>query len=463
MHRKTAVLTVAALAAFAAWAQAESGDYELEIPLAAMSPAGEFPIHIETPTFLVDGTIRIELGAGGRLTATAAFPGREVTFAGRFSAARGGERIALKMPARGGARLTGSLQGTQFTGSFVDDGSLVRGTGTFTIDVSSAHPLVASVAASAHGGFGRLRRGIGEATAEGVATFLGVDVASGPITVLRARGAAFRFAAQGALTESDLTVTAWRATAYGATATGTTLAATFDPVPDISLLLVNGDAHEAAPGAEPADLSRDAGPFLAHLLGHRGLEVTTAVFADADEDEENPGYSGMVTKLNELRGTLVLGRVFPTRIVVVTLGHGAVRAHAAIRDVPDAPITALIDLDATVCGWAEQGHDTDAIGGDPVGAVSIFDVTFDLVDVVFGNVLTSLDVHSASNCPDSLTGGGDPVAYDVPVHRRPDGTVEGFHYYFTTTTHDELHDVFGTTLPKVGRWLTTLLAPRAKR
>src|SRR5262245_45806039 len=141
MRRRSALLAVAVLAGFAASARAESGDYTFELPLAPVSPAGEFPIHFETPTFLVEGTIRMELDATGRLTAAADFPGRHVDFSGRFAAARGREKIALKMPFPGGARLSGTLVGTTFTGTFVDGGVLTEGAGTFSIDVSSARPL----------------------------------------------------------------------------------------------------------------------------------------------------------------------------------------------------------------------------------------------------------------------------------------------------------------------------------
>ena len=462
MHRKNLVLAVAVLAASAASARAESGEYAFEVPLAAVSPAGEFPIRLETPTFLVEGTVRIALDASGRLSAGAELAGRHVEFTGRFTAARGVERISLKVPGRGGARLNGVLSGTTFTGSFVDGGSLTEGTGTFTIDVSAAHPLVASVTASAHGGFGSTRRGIGTVSAEGVGGALGIDVLPGLRTQLRVRGAGFRCSASGTLLPSSLDVTKWTAKGYGVTVAGTTLTVTHDPVPDVALLVANGDPKEGPEGADPADLTRDAVPFLEHWLLGRGLETRTSVFADTDEDETDPGYSGMVAKLTELRDTLLTGRTFPTRIVVVGFGHGAVRAHAAIRDVPDTPVAALIDLDATSCGWTAQGHDTDAIGGDPVGAYTIGTIPFDLTDIVFDNVIASLDVRSAWECPPALLGAG-PDEYEPRVHRREDGAIDGVAFLYTQTSHDELHDPFGTTLPRVAKWLTSTLAPRMKR
>jgi len=45
------------VAAATAVARAESGDYSFEVPLASVSPVGDFPIHVETPSFLVDGTV----------------------------------------------------------------------------------------------------------------------------------------------------------------------------------------------------------------------------------------------------------------------------------------------------------------------------------------------------------------------------------------------------------------------
>jgi hypothetical protein len=64
--------------------------------------------------------------------------------------------------------------------------------------------------------------------------------------------------------------------------------------------------------------------------------------------------------------------------------------------------------------------------------------------------------------PDSLTGGGPQVPYDERTHRRLDGAVDGVFRLDTTTTHDELHDVFGMTLPMVGRWLADRIAPAKK-
>lgn len=141
----------------------------------------------------------------------------------------------------------------------------------------------------------------------------------------------------------------------------------------------------------------------------------------------------------------------------------APRAHAAIRDVPDAPISALIDLDGTSQGWSAQGHDTDAIGGDPVGAVDILGEPFNLEEVVFDHVVVSLEVHSASNCPDSLTGGGDPVSWGDRTHRRLDGGVDGLYRLDTETSHEALVDVFGSTLTQIGRHVVNEIAPKSAR
>ena len=463
MGKSMALLGVSfVVASSAATASAESGEYAFEVPLAAVSPVGDFPIHVETPSFLVDGTVHVTLDASGRLTAAADFPGRHIDLAGRFTAARGRESVSLRSAGRGGARFTGTLSGTTFAGSFVDGGSLTKGAGRFSIDVSSAVPLTVSVALSVHGGFGATRRGTGSAAAAGVIEDIVADVRGGARTQMHARGTGFQWSCGGVLAPDALVVRSWRCRAFGATASGTDMVTTFDAVPDVALLIANGDAHESADGGAPADLSHDAGPFLAHLLAVRGLEVTTSVFADTDETAPDAGYTGMVAKLAAVRDAGVTGRTFPTRVVVVGFGHGSVRAHAAIRDVPDAPVAVQIDLDGTANGWAAQGHDTAAIGGDPVGAVAVLTVPYDLNDVVFPNVAESLDVHSASLTPDSLTGGGPQVPYDERTHRRLDGGVDGVFRLDTTTTHDELHDVFGTTLPRVGRWLADRIAPAKK-
>jgi len=454
MRRATAMLGVGLIvAAASSAAMAESGDYAVTVPLAAVSPVGDFPIHVETPEFLLDGTIHVELDSVGRLTARADFPGRSLELTGRFTAARGREQILLRSAGRGAARLSGKLAGTTFAGTFVDRGSLTTGVGRFVIDVSSAGPLTASVVASVHGGFGATRRGTGSATVGGAGDALVVDVTALGVSRLRARGARFLWTGWGAVAPGAFNLAAWKVRGFGATAFGATLRATFDPVPDVTLLLVNGDPQEAAPGAAPADLTADAGPILSHMMSVRGLEVVSSTFENNDENEPNPGYSGMVAKLTAVRDAGIASRTLPTRIVVVAFGQGAVRAHAAIRDVPDVPIAALIDLDATSCGWAAQGHDTGAIGGDPVGAVEILGEPFNLEEVVFDNVDVSLEVHSAWDCPVSLSGADEPTPYDDRIHRRTDGGVGGLFRLDTTSGHEELVDVFGTTLPRVGRWL----------
>jgi hypothetical protein len=443
-------------------ALAESGDYTVAVPLAAVSPVGDFPIHVETPEFIVDGTIHVELDAQARLTAHADFPGRTIAMTGRFAAAGGREQISLRTAGRGAARFSGKLVGTTFTGAFVDGGALTKGVGSFAIDVSSSGPLVATISASVQGGSGATRHGTGSATVGGGSQALVVDVPTRAFPALRARAPRVQFDGTGLIAPGTFRFASWRARGFGATASGATLEATYDPVPDVTMLLVNGDPHESA-GGTPVDLSLNAGPLLAHMLTVRGLEVVTTTFANNDESAPNPGYSGMVAKLSTVRDTSIATRTFPTRIVVVAFGQGAVRAHAAIRDVPDAPIAALIDLDATSVGWSFQGHDTDAIGGDPVGLVSILGEPFNLEQVVFDNVALSFEVHSAATVPDSLTGGGDAVPFDGRTHRRLDGGVSGLFRLDTQTGHEGLVDVYGTALPTIGRWLVNEIAPSTKR
>ncbi len=149
--------------------------------------------------------------------------------------------------------------------------------------------------------------------------------------------------------------------------------------------------------------------------------------------------------------------------------HGGVWAHEAIRAVPGPSVQALVDLDCSSYGWSLVGHDIDNafIGGDPRDAFDIGLVvnvptyasvpneqngTYDTEDVVFSNVVSNLEVRS----------GGSPLGgewFDEKWNMRSSGSTTGIYYFFSDSSHDEVHQPGGSTLAVVRPWIRARLGP----
>src|SRR5262249_35696958 len=129
---------------------------------------GTFPIHIETQTLIAAGAVSLNISPTGRVDGYVSFPGAVLQGApvsGRFRATRGRETLSLRVGGRR-ATFTSALKGAQFVGTFAHKGSLLVGSGTFSIDVSTATPLMVAVGISVRGGFGAIRRGLGSLSLE---------------------------------------------------------------------------------------------------------------------------------------------------------------------------------------------------------------------------------------------------------------------------------------------------------
>ena len=225
---------------------------------------------------------------------------------------------------------------------------------------------------------------------------------------------------------------------------------TANPGPQLALLVSNGHSPLA-----PNYLSGVFGPQLESALGDAGYSVQTTYYTD-----DPSGYQAFLDRLRAIRDDWIVDRDDPTRVVVVGHSHGGVRAHAAMRAVPDCPIRLLVDLDSSSFGW-DLVHNDD-IGGGPAGAydlgvsitcpehpgVASASTPYDLEDVVFDQVVEALDVRS-----------GDPaIEYDRHWNARTDGGTDGLWCHFAGTQHNEVVNPLGNTFAFVRDWILDRLA-----
>ena len=240
-----------------------------------------------------------------------------------------------------------------------------------------------------------------------------------------------------------------------------------NPGPQIALLLCNGHSPLL-----PNYLAPLTGPQLRDALVAAPYTVETSYFTDDLGGGTPGGYAELVATLQQIRDDWITDRTNPTRVVIVAHSHGCVRAHAAIRAVPDCPVRLLVDLDGSSAGWSllTHGPENTAIGGAPEGAYAInATITcaahpavlsapppFDLEDVVFDNVQQAYEVRSG----DVLPNPANPlqlIPYDERWNARPDGSTTGLTCHFSGTPHSEVAAP-GATLALVQAWILARLA-----
>lgn len=236
--------------------------------------------------------------------------------------------------------------------------------------------------------------------------------------------------------------------------------------PDLAVLFVSG--HYAIQDLDPAYLRFDAGPEIIGDLQNAGYSLNAEYFVD--HPFPVGGYGGFLSLVDEMEALRDNWISHGTRVVVVAHSHGGVWAHEAIRLVPGLPIAALVDLDCSSYGWGTVGHDdyNAYIGGDPRDAFDIGLVVnvpaypnvsseqtgvYDSEDVVFSNVAYALEVRSGDSFPLAF----EP--YDEKWNMRANGTTSGLSYYYSGTTHTEVHTMGGATLAYARNWLRARLAP----
>lgn len=237
-------------------------------------------------------------------------------------------------------------------------------------------------------------------------------------------------------------------------------------VPDLALFFVSGHTDEFDGEPSFSYLHQTAGPDITGDLIAAGYTVEARYYVD--DALPVRGFGGFQNLVADMRS--VRDRYVPngTRAVVIAHSHGGVWAHAAMRQVSDLTITAAVDMDTSSYGWGVVGHDgqNSFIGGDPRSRFTIDSLTscpqysvpsedtsdYDMEDVVFQNVRFAFEVRSGELAP-----GGDEW-YDEKWSIREGGATDSLFCYYSATSHTEVHQPGGSTLPVIKSWLRARLA-----
>lgn len=435
---------------------AESGEYSTIVTLLTKGPQGTHPASLQTPSRALEGTVNLTVGLDGVVTGTLQTYGPVVLMAGKLKVSRGRAKLILKSVGGNPVKFVGDVQQGNVVGKLKDRTGALGGNGTLTIDLAGAEPLQVTLRLALRNAFQRKRTGF--ATVEANSTQVPAT-AIGKVTpydsLLKVRAGKFKFDARGRVEGALFRITLFKCRAYGLTvyATSGTLAYAPNP-PDVTLLLSSG--HHGlccASDSEPyLSYAGDAGPAVASALTSAGLRVETGSFVDhADGTAYGPGYDDFVATLQFVRDTYLVGRAFPTKVVVVAHSHGGVRAHQAIRAVSDLPVRELVDLDASSCAF-KTGHLLE-VEADPVDAWFINGRYYDEEDVVQPNVQYALEILSNQLCPASLIN----ELYDDSFNVRTDGSYGGLFYHEAFSDHSEVHQAGGASMQVVIPWMVKWL------
>ena len=239
--------------------------------------------------------------------------------------------------------------------------------------------------------------------------------------------------------------------------------------PDLMVFLVSGHTGLVNGNTGGSYLDATAGPEIIADLRAAGYKVEFEYYIDdATQVGNYGGYQELVADMKVARDEL---QRKGTRSIVIAHSHGAVWTHAAIEQVDDLTVTALVDLDASSFGWRDVGHNAQntVIGGDPINRFTInhtqtcsdfpdapSDATdaYDLEDVIFPNVQYALEVRGSQR-PFVI---GE--LYDDKWNVRSDGNTDGLSCYYSDfpfSAHSEVHRANGATIAHVKSWLRATL------
>ena len=225
--------------------------------------------------------------------------------------------------------------------------------------------------------------------------------------------------------------------------------------PDVVILSVSGQAGIVTPPdncsfatnrAYLGDTNR-AVSTLANLLGGLGFFGSIGNYAsrlengdldsDGVDDPDREGFVQLLEDLNFIYDNWIDGFINPTAIIIVSHGHGAVWAHAAVAMLDQIPIAYLITLDGFCTDW-DCVHETAVADYQTANANPFpFDMSdpcarwtvvgegtlFDSQDIAFDNVTFHLEVRSNE-------------MLDVINNRRLDGTEDSIFRFTSTEDHD---------------------------
>ena len=240
--------------------------------------------------------------------------------------------------------------------------------------------------------------------------------------------------------------------------------------PDLMVFFVSGHTGLVNGDTGRSYLDVTAGPEIIADLRAAGYRVEFEYYIDdATKVGNYGGYQELVGDMEVARDEL---QSQGTRSIIISHSHGGVWSHAAVDEVDDLTVTALVDLDASSFGWNDVGHDTqnNVIGGEPRNRFIINQIqtcsdfpnapsdgtnVYDLEDVIFPNVQFALEVRGSQR--PLLIG----ELYDEKWNVREDGNTDGLSCYYSDfpfSAHSEVHSATGATVAHVKTWLRSTLA-----
>lgn len=202
------------------------GVYVIDATIAPVCLNGSYPMTVQTGTGAISGRLVVTTTIRGALTGTLTLSGGTFTVNGTASSTSKGLR--LSMTARVGkdsVAFSGSFTGPNINGTTKSKGSVAPGKGTFTLDVSSAPPEIASIVATLTPGKHGALVGTATAVVCGASVPLSVHGTPGKAFKLTFKAKGFTFIGKGA---GPIT---WSVAGFGAKVGGDNLPLATLPAP----------------------------------------------------------------------------------------------------------------------------------------------------------------------------------------------------------------------------------------
>ncbi|HVM62490.1 MAG TPA: leucine-rich repeat protein [Verrucomicrobiae bacterium] len=195
-----------------------------EMPLGGVCLHGTFPITITTASGSVTGTVSMSVSPKGAVSGQLLLESETFSLTGKYAASP--SSTVLSLSAANGSnkiKLTGTLQGSEFTGTTKGTGTIASGEGTFVLDVSAASALVADVSLNLAENSKLVLSGTGTVTVCGAQLPVKAKGKHGATFTLSIKGTSFSWS--GELTEgtNSQPLVSGSAAGFGAKATASNL------------------------------------------------------------------------------------------------------------------------------------------------------------------------------------------------------------------------------------------------
>ena len=191
--------------------------YVFDVVLAPYCIDGDFPLRVQTDAGFTDGTLHLTTAANGKLSGTLDISGDTLPVKGKVKFHRDGHSVKLtvKRGKKHSLSLKGGIAGNTFEGAAKDKGGIVPGATGFSMDISSAGPLVAQISAIVSKKKAGRLSGSGTVQVCGAPMNIKVSGREKKSLSLVLKGKGFRFAGKGDHVPGNAALS-WSAKGFGA-------------------------------------------------------------------------------------------------------------------------------------------------------------------------------------------------------------------------------------------------------